>query len=310
MPRLSRLIDDSQPTVYHVMSRTALNGLPFDDVANDELLGIIKEFSQLYFAEILGFCLMGNHFHMLVRMHTGSEFTDAQIKQRYTAFFGNDAPSSDDAIDHYRGKWASLSEFIKAIKQTFSRAYNKRHHRRGTLWGERFKSLIVEDGETLINCLSYIDLNPIRAGIVKRPEDYRWSSLGYHIQTDNRDGFLSMDLGLVEFGELNASERLRRYRQYIYEVGALDRSANKPAKTIDTQVVEKERRKGYALTRVDRFRYRTRYFTDSGIIGSKSFVAEKYQLFKHLFRSKNEKIPKPIKGLSGVYSLKRLREAI
>jgi REP element-mobilizing transposase RayT len=253
---------------------------------------------------------MGNHFHILVRMHPSNSFTDSQIKQRYAAFFGEEAPSSGDAINYYRRKRANLSEFIKAIKQTFSRSYNKRHRRRGSLWGERFKSLIVEDGETLINCLAYIDLNPIRAGIVKRPEDYRWSSLGYHLQTGNQDGLLSMDFGLVEFGELNALERLRRYRQYVYAVGALDRSANKPAKTIDGQIAEKERKKGYALTKIDRFRYRTRYFTDSGIIGSKSFVAGKYQLFKHLFRSKNEKIPKPIKGLSGVYSLKRLSEAI
>ena len=300
MPRSSRLIDASQPTVYHVMSRTALDGLPFDDVANDQLLEVIRDFSRLYFAEILGFCLMGNHFHILVRMHTGSAFSDAQIKQRYVDFYGSDALFSDEHIGHYRKKWSSLSEFVKAIKQTFSRAYNKRHHRRGTLWGERFKSLIVENGETLINCLAYIDLNPIRAGIVKRPEDYRWSSLGYHLQTGNQDGFLSMDFGLAEFGELSPSERLRRYRQYVYEAGALNRSANASAKTIDTQIVEKEQKKGFGLDRMDRFRYRTRYFTDSGIIGTKAFVAQKYQLFKHLFQSKHEKIPKPIKGLDGV----------
>ena len=64
----------------------------------------------------------------------------------------------------------------------------------------------------MINCLAYIDLNPIRAGIVERPEDYRWSSLGYHVQTGNQDGFLSMDFGLAEFGEMSPSERLRRYR--------------------------------------------------------------------------------------------------
>ena len=250
MPRSSRLIDATQPTVYHVMSRTALDGLPFDDVANDQLLALIRDFSRLYFAEILGFCLMGNHFHILVRMHTDNEFSDSQIKQRYVDFHGSDTRFSDDHISHYRKKWSSLSEFVKAIKQTFSRSFNKLHHRRGTLWGERFKSLIVEDGETLINCLAYIDLNPIRAGIVKRPEDYRWSSLGYHLQN------------------------------------------------------------GFALNRMDRFRYRTRYFTDSGIIGTKAFVAQKYQLFKHLFQSKHDKIPKPIKGLNGVYSLKRLSEAI
>ena len=47
-----RLIDASQPTVYHVMSRTALDGLPFDDVANDQLLEVIRDFSRLYFAEV------------------------------------------------------------------------------------------------------------------------------------------------------------------------------------------------------------------------------------------------------------------
>ncbi|MEJ2167677.1 MAG: hypothetical protein P8X90_19290, partial [Desulfobacterales bacterium] len=62
--------------------------------------------------------------------------------------------------------------------------------------------------------------------------------------------------------------------------------------------------------RSDRFRYRTRYFTDSGIIGSKEFVAANYRRFKNLFNSKHEKKPKPIKGLSGMYSLKRLSEVI
>jgi putative transposase len=60
----------------------------------------------------------------------------------------------------------------------------------------------------LINCLAYIDLNPIRAGLVDRPEDYRWNSLGYHIQTGNKDNFLSLDFGLREFGVLDPEERL------------------------------------------------------------------------------------------------------
>ncbi len=108
--------------------------------------------------------------------------------------------------------WVNLSEFVKDVKVTFSRFYNKRRNRRGTLWAERFKSLIVQDGETLINCLAYIDLNPIRAGIVDRPEEYRWCSLAYHIQTGNKDKFLSMDFGLKEFGVMDEKERIRRCR--------------------------------------------------------------------------------------------------
>jgi hypothetical protein len=53
----------------------------------------------------------------------------------------------------------------------------------------------------------------------------------------------------------------------------------------------------------------TRYFSDSGIIGTNEFVSINYQRFKHIFQSKHEKKPKPIKGLDGVYSLKRLAEA-
>ena len=85
---------------------------------------------------------------------------------------------------------------MREIKLNFTRFYNKRHGRRGYFWGDRFKSVVVEDGNTLINCLAYIDLNPVRAGLVEKPEDYRWSSIGYHVQTGNRDNLLSMDLGL------------------------------------------------------------------------------------------------------------------
>ena len=68
--------------------------------------------------------------------------------------------------------------------------------------------MIVENGETLINCLAYIDLNPLRAGLVERPEEYRWNSLGYHIQTDNKDDFLSLDFGLLEFNPPSADKCL------------------------------------------------------------------------------------------------------
>lgn len=53
--------------------------------------------------------------------------------------------------------------------------------------GGAIKNVIVEDGNTLINCLAYIDLNPVRAGMVEMPEDYRWNSIGYFVQTKNNE---------------------------------------------------------------------------------------------------------------------------
>ena len=61
MPRTSRLIVTNEKAAYHVVSRTALDGFPLKDVEKDFMLDLLKRFSALYFTEILGFCLMGNH---------------------------------------------------------------------------------------------------------------------------------------------------------------------------------------------------------------------------------------------------------
>ena len=299
MPRIARLIVKEEEAVYHVMSRTALDGYVMGDVEKDFLLHLIKRLSRVYFAEVLGFCLMGNHFHLLVRMRLGSEFSKAEIKHRFRLYYGNDDKREleEEGIPALQEKWGSLSEFVKEIKQGFSRYYNRRHHRKGFFWSERFKSVIVDKGETLINCLAYIDLNPIRAGIVEKPEAYRWCSLGYHAQTHNRDKFLSMDFGLREFALKSATARLAYYRRFVYEKGGLIKEMEDRSKVLE-------------LNNVDRFRYRTRYFTDSGIIGTKAFVSRFYQAFKGHFSSKHEKRPRLIQGLNGVYSLKRLSESI
>ena len=297
MPRPSRMLVSDEKAVYHVMSRTALDGFPLEDVEKELMLGLLKRFAAFYFTEILGFCLMGNHFHLLVKMLPDSRYTDSDIKKRLELFYGDDRDFADGQMPYWRDKLTSLSEFMREIKVGFSRYYNRRHNRRGYFWGERFKSIIVEKGQTLVNCLAYIDLNPVRAGLVQRPEQYRWNSLGYHLQTGNKDQFLSTDFGLREFNVKSQKERLRRYRRYVYEAGAIDRPDKLQARVVDEKVLEKERRKNFEISRLSRFRYRTRYFTDSGIIGSKEFVSAHYQRFKHLFESVHEKKPKPIRGL-------------
>ena len=314
MARIPRILIENEhqgeSTVYHVMSRTALDGFPMKDDEKDYLLNLFKRYSALYFVEVLGFCCMDNHFHLLIRMHSESNYTDDEIKARYELFyqeFGTNKEVQPNEIPALRAKFSSLSEYVREIKLNFTRFYNKRHQRKGFFWGGRFKSTIVEDGETLINCLAYIDLNPVRAGIVDKPEDYRWNSISYHLQTDNKGDFLSTDFGLEAFGMRDASERLAAYRRFIYETGAMTKNK---AEAIRQDVVEKERKRDFKITRADRFRLRTRHFCDSGIIGSKGFVKDQYAKVKHLLKSKNEKVPKLIKGLDGVYSLKRLAESV
>ncbi len=307
MARTPRIMITGEPTAYHIMSRTALDGHPMDDVEKDFFVEQVVKLSKLYFVEVLGFCCMGNHFHILVRMRPDTTCSDRKLKTRLARFYETEADFfSDGQLPYYREKFSNLSEYVREIKVRFTRFYNKRHGRRGYFWGDRFKSVIVENGQTLINCLAYIDLNPVRAGLVERPEEYRWNSIGYHLQAKNKGDFLSLDFGLREFGVMDDSERLRRYRKFLYETGAMDKGRGK---VIDTAVVASEQKKGFQITRTQRFRYRTRYFTDSGIIGGKAFVMDTYQKVREGFQYRKEKIPKPISGLSGMYSLKRLGDS-
>jgi putative transposase len=306
MPRQPRIVVEGEPAVYHIISRTALDGFVLGDAEKDHLLKLIRNLSAVYFAEVLAFCVMGNHFHLVVRMHPGDDCSEQEIGQRFSRYYGKEKRIlMPGQIPSFRAKWASISEYVREIKQSFSRYYNRRHKRRGFFWSDRFKSVLVEDGMTLINCLAYVDLNPVRAGIVERPEDYRWNSLGYRLQTGNQGGLLSLDFGLPASGGKSAKQRLAQYRQFVYEKGALP---GVKGKALAEETVRKEAHKAFEPGMVDRFRYRTRYFTDSGIIGSREFVRRCWQVFQ-TGADQRPRNPRPVAGLEGMYSLKRLSEA-
>lgn len=239
------MIVEGESAVYHVISRTALDGFVLGGVENDFLLKLIKELSGVYFVEVLAFCLMGNHFHLVARMQPGDAYPDDAIRKRFERYCQQDKKRVllPGQIPTFRNEWASLSEFVKEIKQGFSRFCNKRHNRKGFFWSDRFKSVLVEDGDTLINCLAYVELNPVRAGIVERPEEYRWSSLGYHLQNGNKGNFLSLDFGLTEPEKASKKERLALYLQYVYEKGSID---TENGKAITAEVVKREVEKGFA----------------------------------------------------------------
>ncbi len=86
-------------------------------------------------------------------------------------------------------------------------------------------------------------------------------------------------------------------------MGGIETSAGRQ---IDSEILERERKKRYKIGKTDRFVYRTRYFTDSAIIGSKGFVSMYYHKFKDHFQSVHDKVPRTISGIDGVYSLKHL----
>ena len=303
MSRKARFLCAGETTVYHVISRTALDGYPIAGAEKDYMLNLVRYLSRIFFVDVLGFAVMGNHLHLVVRMYPEEYASEEEVAKRFRFRFGSDAILAPGNVDYYRKRWTCLSEFVKDVKQGFSRYYNKKHGRKGYFWGERFKSLIVQDGRTLVNLLAYVDLNPVRAGLVKRPEEYRWSTLGYHVQTGNKGGFLSLEYGLHEWDEHAPGDILRKYREFLYETGALDSGKGG---VINPALLKRERKRGYKISRGDRFMFRTRYFTEAGVIGSREFVRDMFDNLKHLLDCKPERRFTPVSGLEGIYSMKRL----
>jgi REP element-mobilizing transposase RayT len=140
---------------------------------------------------------MSNHFHLLLEvppMPVGG-ISDEELLKRLSAmnseaFVAVVAKELAEARSQGRDEWVgeiharftyrmhNLSEFMKTLLQRFTRWFNRTHKRSGTLWEERYKSVIVESGVAARTMAAYIDLNPVRAGMASDPAGYRWSSYG------------------------------------------------------------------------------------------------------------------------------------
>ena len=306
MARIGRLKISGEEAFYHVISRTVGQDFLLHDREKQKLFDIIKRYSALFFVKVIGYAIMSNHFHLLVRMETGQDYSGEAVHQRLKTFYEHDyAELRFSDLTPVREKLGNLSEYVKGIKQTFSWWYNRQHKRRGYFWSDRFKSVLIQSGESLLNCLGYIDLNPLRAGIVQRPEDYRWCSLAYRIQQGNKDRFLSFS-GLFEFEdhEKNENELLRQYRSFVYEVGG---EIEKPGQAMiaeDLLKVEKER--DFELAKSEVLLYRWRYFSDGLVLGSKSFIQSAYTRFSGVVFYKKERREHATGIAKGIYSLRRL----
>ncbi len=177
--------------------------------------------------------------------------------------------------------------------------FNQRHKRKGYFWGDRFKSVIIETGEALLNCLAYIELNPVRAGLVQRPEEYRWCSLAYHLGAGNKDNFLSTDLGVKAFSRKGYRERVRLYRAYVYEKGGLSDGSSA---SIPQEVLQEERARGYKVSQREVFRQRVRYFTEGLVIGTRAFVQKAAEKIREALGCKRQRRPQKASPIAGLFA--------
>jgi putative transposase len=111
---------------------------------------------------------------------------------------------------------SGLSTMMQGIGRTYVPVFNLKHQRTGGLWEGRFRSFVIETENYWLKCMRYIELNPVRAGITSRPDEYRWSSARAHV-TGHGDELLTPHILYTRLGK-TATERQRAWRAMCGEV--------------------------------------------------------------------------------------------
>jgi REP element-mobilizing transposase RayT len=181
--RNARIKIDHQPTWYHCYNRIAGTSLdlPFLDAEKEKFVRILHRVSLLYSVQVVAYQVMSNHFHLLIYA-PDQEPTAEEMCRRFKAFHGKKRTLQPDskACRAWQARCRDISWFMRHLQQLFTTWYNRTRpvRRRGSLWADRFKHTLLESGAAVWNCWSYIENNPVRAGMVMNAADYRFCSHG------------------------------------------------------------------------------------------------------------------------------------
>ncbi len=316
--RLPRLKLPGEDAVYHCIARVVGGEFLLGDSEKERLRIMIRQNADFAGVEILAHCIMSNHFHVLVRVPADRTVSDAELLRRVRAYYPKKSPSrlvveesmESDGLpcsirERITERMGDVSAFMKELKQGYPRWHNKLHGRFGTLWAERFKSLIVENSPSSIAAVAaYIDLNPVRAGLVTDPKDYRWSGYAEAVA-----GYRQAQRGIIAFMEGKKWKAAgAQYRQMLFvKSGVTGRSSKR---TLDRETIKKAVEEGGDLTLAEVLRLRVRYFSDGVALGSRAFVDSVRAEFRDHFGAKRRTGAHPIgKGdvIPGMYAMRDLR---
>ena len=305
--------------VAHLISRIVGGERLLDDVCKEALTRMLGKQAAFCGMEVITYCVMSNHFHVLVRVPEPAVLTDVQLLEHLEGLYGpkgvptvlaRQAVAERGQIDAdirqgLIARMGDVSVFMKELKQRFSLWYNRHHERYGTLWAERFKSVIVEDQPSSLEAVAaYIDLNPVRAGLVEDPKDYRFCGYAAAVAGNAlaRKGLMSLRKDQASWNSCAAAYRVRMF------VGA--GAAHQSGKVIlDKEKIKEVIEQGGELSLGQILRLRVRHMTDGVVLGSKAFVDEVFTLHREKFGAKRKSGARPIRALAsiGLMALRDLR---
>lgn len=285
--RTRRIKVSGSAATYHCMTRTVNGEMLFEDREKEVLRKMLWQVADFCGVEVLTYCIMSNHFHVLLRVPNAESVSDVELKRRYKVLYPKPTKyqeataeemfkalqSGGEDAEAIRRKllarMGDVSEFMKAVKQRFSVWYNRSHQRYGTLWAERFKSVLVEgEGNPLQTMAAYIDLNPVRAGLVEDPKDYRFCGYAEAVagEKEAKQGLIRI---WSDRGAKRIDSALRAHRLLIFGKHASDAHLSQAKRSAALKVLDQE---DGCLPKTTLLRCRVRYFTDGAILGSAEFV--------------------------------------
>ena len=297
MARMARLKVEDGEGWYHVHARTAGRSgeYPLSEAGcRRRLIGLLKHFGRAYACQVAAFCVMGNHWHAVLRFEEPQELDEKKLLCRARLFYPGRAGGelletwTAEQWERFSRRIYDVSEFMRNVQGEFARWYNDTFDRVGRFWADRFRSTLLENEEAVLDCMMYVELNPVRAGLVERPEDYEGSS--YFLRSIGRSGWLMKVRELIASG----SERQSRseYRYLLYWRGSIPTRAGQ--KRIPEELAEREAARGYSTGGA--FLRRMRYFSAGVAVGSEVFVRRQLTRMRRAGRYRRRANPVPQPG--------------
>ena len=292
-----------KPAIYHCISRVVDRRLVFGEAEKEQFVEYMRSYERFSQVRVLAFCVMSNHFHLLLEVPAapedrGASWSDEELLEHLACLYSKRQLGEIRwKLEHYRQQrnheaaqalresffrrmW-DLSQFMKTLKQRFTRWFNRVHARSGTLWEERFKSVLVEDGHAARTMAAYIELNPVRAQLVEDPKDYRWCSYAEAVAGKKRAREGIQRVLFEEDAAVNAEELAAGY------LVSWRRAAHRYRQVLFADLHRKDPNvEGSAapqLTEGEALRCRVRFFVDGLAIGSQGFVERVFGLTRERF---------------------------
>jgi hypothetical protein len=190
---------------------------------------------------------MSNHFHLLCEVPVPRPLSQSEVLERIEALYGpqrvqalqeqlassarqpDGFDQSNRLLEPFRRRMYDISTFMKKLKGGFTQGFNRRHGRYGTLWAERFKSVLLEPGQAVVKLAAYIDLNPVRAGLCADPKEYRYCGYAEAL-AKGAAGALEGIRVILGLPQTTSPEQLSaEYRKHLFLTGAVGTENNPPA---------------------------------------------------------------------------------